>query len=1448
MTEQETTSILGPQRQLPKGTRVTGEQGAYIIEDYLGLGLTAQVYRARRESDGALAALKVLRADASPLSKEHFWHEAQILGELRSAGVTAAPAVLDQQRQGDIRFLAMDYVGQEFKPLDELLETGHLPEDEALNLARQALQVLDALHTQIGRTYTDMQLKNFRWDAQKQALKILDWNHVSTLKNHIQPDELAFFGVQTFEELARRDLARFGAYFYRMLTGKGADERGETGGLVGGALGRRAGAQWEAVSVAARLVVVRALHPDPQQRYQTAREFLDAVQDVQNLWRDDIDQTAIRQAYQEAEKAPPDESGEAKRLRLTEIWRDLDMLDRRDLNPPARYRERLEELLRPGWTGAWSSGRLYYNSAQYLTALTKWEPEAQAQGRAVLWRWVRLAQTGAAQPDRFARAMEALEALVETLSGEAADFAAARLQWEQLAQAQLWVKETPIGILGKELAAAQHVEDGHAANNAGDWAGAVTAYEQANTALTGIAYGDLLRAEWGWQLAGWIKAAAANRDVAHLDDAQAQSLRAALAENADKGLGLVRVRFMALPENESLARFCLRYAGDLAPGDATDTPAADLELALNLIDTVLLWGQVPALRSTLLAERERLHTALRRRRIADEFGPLAEQLKTAAEKRDAVKLHAAAARIAADPLLRRSPDLSAVVKTLQAAYQADVRAGRLADARHLLEALRDLDPDNDAQRRQEWEARSCQIKEEQQEREDKIVKIREQELELEKTLVGKKAEVESELTAQQAQIDRAKDKTTGLQAFQQWARKQAAAWQALEQTAAPNYADLIACADTALNTARQRYAAVAQEDVFKQWEKWVEQCQTAWQTLNEAQTERQQKLNEQQQALDEAARILAAARGDIGKLTAESLQEAQPQLDEANKKLNFEPLLECQPRRDELVAQHQKLEALHRQAEQELLPAVDDLRQKLEKLKGHLGAKADPQVVEAALREVLDAIPVAQRCARAAYWQQVFGPPETTLFPALDDLAKQAVEWNVLLPFYAVGQELADLLNKAVADLPVALTAQVTDLSAQLSPLPERIGQIEKKLGEPLNAVIPPAQLETSINAALDGSGKIQQLDAAVSAHTNTLKQISDNVTSWQTTAQEQTTKVGALQDQVSGFARQLGALRWGSLAAGLVSLLMLGALLWMVAGLPGRLPTPTAIAALTPGLTGAVPPTATPTHTPTPTATPTHTPTATHTPTPTHTPTATHTPTPTPVVAPDIALTWPEGVQYDMPPLTLTAPAGWAFAPAVSPSNAISITPAGGIESSQNAVWTMMVVVSDTANRVTIPQTGTFIVTDGTAAWQPDPAGAPLRPGQYAVWVQAADNGGNTVALSPMSLEVMTPTVTVLLVGKVRTTPNIGGCDIDLGIAAGAQLEVTGKIEIGAFTVLQVRQPEQEQTLWVLAWDSNKNEYVQPAGRWSLAAFLEIIPRLEGVTPKTCPAPTPIAPPTRTS
>src|SRR5262245_46632870 len=124
---------------LSSGARI----GPYEIVSLLGAGGMGEVYRGRDARLGRDVALKVLphhfSADAERMAR--FQREAQVLASLNHPHIAALYGLEDA---GKARALVMELV--EGPTLGERLKAGPLPLDEALHIARQIAEALEAAH------------------------------------------------------------------------------------------------------------------------------------------------------------------------------------------------------------------------------------------------------------------------------------------------------------------------------------------------------------------------------------------------------------------------------------------------------------------------------------------------------------------------------------------------------------------------------------------------------------------------------------------------------------------------------------------------------------------------------------------------------------------------------------------------------------------------------------------------------------------------------------------------------------------------------------------------------------------------------------------------------------------------------------------------------------------------------------------------------------------------------------------------------------------------------------------------------------------------------------------------------------------------------------------------------------------------------------------------------
>jgi serine/threonine-protein kinase len=118
--------------------------GQYRLDARLGEGAVGVVYRARRESDGAVVALKLLkqRLGEDETFRARFVHEARAARHVEHDHVVP---VLDAGEAAGTSYLVAEYVGGGSLE-DRLREEGALPIVEALRIGAEVATGLDALH------------------------------------------------------------------------------------------------------------------------------------------------------------------------------------------------------------------------------------------------------------------------------------------------------------------------------------------------------------------------------------------------------------------------------------------------------------------------------------------------------------------------------------------------------------------------------------------------------------------------------------------------------------------------------------------------------------------------------------------------------------------------------------------------------------------------------------------------------------------------------------------------------------------------------------------------------------------------------------------------------------------------------------------------------------------------------------------------------------------------------------------------------------------------------------------------------------------------------------------------------------------------------------------------------------------------------------------------------
>lgn len=255
--------------------------GHYRVDELIGRGGMASVYRGHDEMLSREVALKVLNPDADH-SVERFRTEALALARIGHPGIAAVYQLLQHD---DHLVMAMELVRGE--TLHQLCaRDGAQPPIRAAEICMEALAALTRAHG-AGVVHRDLKPTNLMMTGE--GLKIMDFG-IARLEGTARltlagmamgtPAYMAPEQIQGKEVDARTDLYTMGVLFYWLVTGA-LPFRGETQyAMVQAQLNDP---PTPAASVKPELpswvdtIVTRALQKHPEQRFQTALDFHEAL-------------------------------------------------------------------------------------------------------------------------------------------------------------------------------------------------------------------------------------------------------------------------------------------------------------------------------------------------------------------------------------------------------------------------------------------------------------------------------------------------------------------------------------------------------------------------------------------------------------------------------------------------------------------------------------------------------------------------------------------------------------------------------------------------------------------------------------------------------------------------------------------------------------------------------------------------------------------------------------------------------------------------------------------------------------------------------------------------------------------------------------------------------------------------------------------------------------------
>ncbi len=204
--------------------------GRFELQDKIGEGALAEVYRAVDTASGTAVALKVLRPEARD-DADYF---ARFIREAKAAGSLSHPnivAVLDSGEADDRAYIAMELV--DGQPLDRTIaETAPLPVEDVLAIGVQLANALGYAHTH-GVIHRDVKPSNIllRRDSIAVGIKVTDFGvarfeepgrtHVTRSSivlgtpHYMSPEQACGSPLD-----GRSDLFAVGTVLYEMLTGR----------------------------------------------------------------------------------------------------------------------------------------------------------------------------------------------------------------------------------------------------------------------------------------------------------------------------------------------------------------------------------------------------------------------------------------------------------------------------------------------------------------------------------------------------------------------------------------------------------------------------------------------------------------------------------------------------------------------------------------------------------------------------------------------------------------------------------------------------------------------------------------------------------------------------------------------------------------------------------------------------------------------------------------------------------------------------------------------------------------------------------------------------------------------------------------------------------------------------------------------------------------------------
>jgi serine/threonine protein kinase len=267
--------------------------GRYKILKVLGFGGMGVVYQAEDLKLNTIIALKKLRGAYDSASIERLRQEIILARKVTHENVCR---VYDLEEIEGEELISMEFLeGSSIK--DILIKEGPFPIGSCIKITKQILKGLETAH-KMGVIHCDLKPENIFLSPQE-IVKIMDFG-ISRLKDQPIDPNAPIMGTPEFlapEQIrnekidGRCDLYALGIIIYEMLTGKVPFEDSDIYKLLDKILYEAPAPPnvlREDIPEGFSNIILKAIEKDTKKRYQDAKEFLNAIEQFEGKWVDNI--------------------------------------------------------------------------------------------------------------------------------------------------------------------------------------------------------------------------------------------------------------------------------------------------------------------------------------------------------------------------------------------------------------------------------------------------------------------------------------------------------------------------------------------------------------------------------------------------------------------------------------------------------------------------------------------------------------------------------------------------------------------------------------------------------------------------------------------------------------------------------------------------------------------------------------------------------------------------------------------------------------------------------------------------------------------------------------------------------------------------------------------------------------------------------------------------------